>query len=131
MLWKGAGYMIQKVNRSIILSLITFSVGVLSCVQKAEETDNAVRFLFLDERNILSVQNARLVVGKTKKSKLNPLFEEDRPWEKRFDNLYGNVIYDQQKNLYRCWYSPFIVDSSAKGMSFEARQKPYNPPYDR
>ena len=97
MLWKGAGYMIQKVNRSIILSLITFSVGVLSCVQKAEETDNAVRFLFLDERNILSVQNARLVVGKTKKSKLNPLFEEDRPWEKRFDNLYGNVIYDQQK----------------------------------
>jgi len=131
MLWKGAGYMIQKVNRSIILSLITFLVGVLSCVQKAEETDNAVRFLFLDERNILSVQNARLVVGKTKKSKLNPLFEEDKPWEKRFDNLYGNVIYDQQKNLYRCWYSPFIVDSSAKGMSFEARQKPYNPPYDR
>src|SRR5690606_1780260 len=61
----------------------------------------------------------------------NPLFTEDRPWEKRFDNLYGNVLYDVDEKLYKCWYSPFIIDHSAKGMSLKERQAPYQSPDDR
>lgn len=39
----------------------------------------------------------------------------------RFDNLYGNVIFDEEEKLYKCWYSPFIVDSSSHGMTLEQR----------
>ncbi|HUS71858.1 MAG TPA: hypothetical protein VMY06_02245, partial [Sedimentisphaerales bacterium] len=35
---------------------------------------------------------------------------EDKPWEPRYDNLYANVVYDREEDLYKCWYSPFIID---------------------
>ena len=90
------------------------------------------RFLLLDSRIVEKTENAQLVVGTVRKHKANPLFGEDKPWEKRFDNLYGNVIYDADAKLYRCWYSPFIVDNSAKGMSLEERDsKRYRPPRGR
>ena len=79
-------------------------------------------FLFLDSRLIEKMENAKLVVGTVQKHGANPLFGEDKPWENRFDNLYGNVIYDEEEKIYKCWYSPFIVDYSAKGMSLEDRQ---------
>ncbi len=89
------------------------------------------RFLVLDSRVIEAASGAKLTLGKVEKDPHNPLFGEDKPWEKRFDNLYGNVIYDQEDRLYKCWYSPFIVDHSAKGMSLEERGKRYRPPRGR
>ena len=95
---------------------------------KANDADPARnRFLILDSRIIETAENAVLKVGAVQKSTSNPLFGEDKPWEKRFDNLYGNVIYDADAKLYKCWYSPFIVDRSAKGMTLEQRQKKYSP----
>jgi len=70
------------------------------------------RFLLLDNRIVERTKNAKLTVGKMEKDKRNPLFIEDKPWEPRFDNLYANVLYDEQEKLYKCWYSPFIVDES-------------------
>ena len=52
--------------------------------------------LLLDSRVVERAENARLVVGTAHKHAANPLFGEDRPWEKRFDNLYGNVILDDE-----------------------------------
>jgi len=90
------------------------------------------RFLLLDSRIIDSVKNAQLVPGTVKKHKSNPLFVEDKPWEKRFDNLYGNVTYDEEEKIFKCWYSPFIVDHSAKGMTQKEREsKRYRPPGGR
>ncbi|MCB1087404.1 MAG: hypothetical protein KDM63_10190, partial [Verrucomicrobiae bacterium] len=96
---------------------------------RAEESRD--RFLLLDRRIIETTENATLSVGTVQKHPANPLFGEDRPWEKRFDNLYGNVVYDSESNRYRCWYSPFIVDHSARGMTLEERQQPYRPPKGR
>jgi len=90
------------------------------------------RFLLLDARIIETTENARLVLGKPAKSPHNPLMREDKPWEQRFDNLYANVIYDEEAQLYKCWYSPFIVDYSAEGMTLDQRRnKPYRPPRGR
>ena len=90
------------------------------------------RFLVLDSRIIETAENARLALGKAVKSERNPLMAEDKPWEKRFDNLYANVIYDKEDNLYKCWYSPFIVDNSAKEMTLEQRRSTrYRPPRGR
>lgn len=91
-----------------------------------------MRNLVLDARTIESVRDAKLVVPAAEKHPNNPLFGEDKLWEKRFDNLYPNVIYDEQKELYKCWYSPFIVDHSAKGLSLEERWvREYKPPKGR
>jgi hypothetical protein len=87
------------------------------------------RYLLLDSRIIDSTENAELTIGKVKKHKDNPLFGEDKRWEMRFDNLYANVIYDEQENIYKCWYSPFIIDVSSKGMTIQQRKEiEYEPP---
>jgi hypothetical protein len=79
------------------------------------------RYLLLDSRVIESAENAKLTLGAVRKSEHNPLFGEDKLWEQRFDNLYANVIYDPEDKLYKCWYSPFIVDHSSKGITLQQR----------
>ena len=81
------------------------------------------RYLLLDARIVEDAQNAELTLGVVRKHGGNPLFGEDRPWEARFDNLYANVIYDDEEHLYKCWYSPFIVDNSSRGMSAQQREE--------
>ena len=66
------------------------------------------RYLVLDSRIIESTENVQLTVGAVQKDKNNPLFKEDKPWEPRFDNPYLSVIFDEQENIYKCWYSIFI-----------------------
>jgi hypothetical protein len=78
---------------------------------------NRNRFLLLDSRVVEKSENAQLVVGIVKKHKANPLFSEDKPWENRFDNLYGNVIYEKKDSIYKCWYSPFIVNKAGTVLS--------------
>lgn len=90
------------------------------------------RHLLLDERVVEGTRNAELTLGKVKKHGANPLFGEDRPWEKRFDNFYANVIFDEEERLYKVWYSPFIVDNSAKGLSKRQwKETKYRAPFDR
>ena len=84
------------------------------------------RYLLLDTRIVESAQNAELTLGTVKKYSGNPLFGEDKPWEKRFDNLYANIIYDEEEHIYKCWYSPFIVSHSSMGMTIQQRKEvPY------
>ncbi|MDA1299783.1 MAG: hypothetical protein O2868_06875 [Proteobacteria bacterium] len=81
------------------------------------------RHLLLDERLIEAVENAELTLGTVTKHHANPLFGEDKPWERRFDNLYANIIYDEQDQLYKCWYSPFIVSQTTVGMTMQQRKE--------
>ncbi len=92
---------------------------------RGECIPDSTRFLLLDGRIIEKTENVKLEVGKVEKHPANPLFGEENEWEMRYDNLYGNMIFDKEEELYKCWYSPFIVDSSAKGMTLEQRDKPY------
>ena len=111
------------------VSLVAFaSRPRLSAVQHALERD---RYLLIDSRNVEHTENARLTPGTVHKHAGNPLFSEDKPWEKRIDNVYANVMYDEQDQLYKCWYSPFIIDDSARGMSAAERATPYDPPRNR
>jgi hypothetical protein len=88
--------------------------------------------LLLDTRIVEDVQNAELTLGTVKKYSGNPLFGEDKPWETRFDNLYANIIYDDEEQIYKCWYSPFIVDHSSMGMALQQRKAvKYTAPSDR
>jgi hypothetical protein len=82
-----------------------------------------MKYLVLDSRIIGKTDNAKLVVTAAKKDPRNPFFGEDNPWEKRYDNLYANVLYDEQEKLFKSWYSPFIVDQSSLGIKIGERQK--------
>lgn len=103
------------------------TLGPVMTVSK-ENTNQPIngRHLLLDSRIVEYVDNAELTLGTVSKHSANPLFEEDKPWERRFDNLYANIIYDEEEALYKCWYSPFIVSHSTKGMTIAQRKKePY------
>ena len=121
------------------LAFMAIATQVAWCVGRATAAGNnsltsikRSRFLVLDSRIIDEVQNAKLMVGEAKKHPANPLFREDRPWEMRFDNLYANVIFDKEEGIYKCWYSPFIVDNSARGMTLaERKQRRYRVPDNR
>ena len=68
-----------------------------------KETVSHRRFLMLDKRNIAHKKNALLSLGTVTKHVAYPLFEEDQPWEKRIDNLYGNIAHDHEEGIYKCW----------------------------
>jgi hypothetical protein len=104
---------------------------MLNAFGKGECNSDAIKYLLLDQRIIKKTENVKLEVGKAEKYDANPLFGEDKEWEMRFDNLYGNVIFDKEENIYKCWYSPFIVDSVSHGMTLEQRNREYNEPHNR
>ncbi|MBL8291712.1 MAG: hypothetical protein JNN08_07745 [Bryobacterales bacterium] len=84
--------------------------------------------LLLDSRVIEKVTGASLRVGSVVKDSRNPLFAEDRPWEVRYDNVYANIFRDPTDKLYKCWYSPFIVDPSVRDTPRSERGRiPYKP----
>ena len=83
--------------------------------------EDSQRYLLLDDRVVERKENVRLTVGTVQKHAANPLFGEDKSWEPRFDNLYANVFYDQEEDLYRCWYNPFIVDPMVTNTPREKR----------
>lgn len=111
-------------SKGIIVVLSILAMASLSCSSKVKtiDKDEVSRLLFLDARIIERTNNAKLEVGEVKKHPNNPLFKEDKPWEKRIDNLYGNVIFDREEQLFKCWYSPFVVDYSTRGMTLEQRK---------
>lgn len=108
-----------------ITSALLFLSASFGMAQLPGSLKPGKKYLLLDNRMIESTINAKLEVGTVVKHKSNPLFTEDKPWEMRFDNLYGNVIYDKEEKVYKIWYSPFIVDHSAKGMTLKDREKDY------
>ena len=100
--------------------------------QKVKPQVEQKKYLVLDSRVIANVQNAKLTVSQVNKHPANPLFGEDKPWEKRYDNVYPNVIFDDEDQQYKCWYMPFITNHSAKGMTLqEKKTQSYTPPRDR
>lgn len=117
-----------------VFLVCAFAVSLRLPTVTAEDSNRSsrTRYLVLDDRIIEHTSNAALSVGTIKKHPKNPLFIEDKSWEMRFDNLYGNVVFDREKNSYQCWYSPFIVDHSSRGMSKAQRDnKRYRPPRQR
>ena len=122
----------MKISTGIIACAIAVSLYQTSSAIDETERKPRQRYLVLDDRIIEATHNAVLTVGTVTKHPSNPLFIEDKPWEKRFDNLYGNVIFNEDKNIYQCWYSPFIVDHSSREMPQSQRDsKRYRPPPKR
>lgn len=112
-------------SRELFVSLV-LAACMLATPSKALSAADAEplsrpKYLLLDGRVVAETANTRLAVGSVRKHPANPLFVEDKPWEVRFDNLYANVIFDDEANLYKCWYSPFVIDKAVETTSPEQR----------
>ncbi|MEH7380507.1 hypothetical protein V7138_08505 [Bacillus sp. JJ1533] len=80
---------------------------------------NTQKYLFLDSGIINGhyCDNVKLHLQSVQKDTVNnPLFKEEffanppKKWEPRYDNGYPNVFYDKYAELYRCYYTTFLVD---------------------
>ena len=78
--------------------------------------------LLLDSRVIAKVENAALRVGTVRKHPANPLFGEEHEWESRFDNLYPNVIYDEDEKVYKIWYFTWTYDPATSDVPRDQRK---------
>jgi hypothetical protein len=92
------------------LLILAVMASITAAAQPESPVPGESKYLLLDSRLVAASEGVRLVLGKVEKDAHNPLFGEDKPWEARFDNLYANVCYDDEARLFKCWYSPFIID---------------------
>lgn len=103
----GASGVAWTLARSPVYSAL--SAGASHPVADSLQRDNDPRRLFLDSRLISRTDGVRLTIGTVVKDSHNPLFGQDKPWEPRFDNLYPNIIYDAEDEIYKCWYTPYLI----------------------
>lgn len=73
----------------------------------------ADKLLVLDSRVIESAENARLMPGTVTKHAGNPLFQADKPWENSLNNLYPNVVWDEEHAVFKMWYKCVLADKEA------------------
>ena len=95
--------------------------------------DTGIKYLLLDDRNVIDQGKATLTLGKvTKHNFVNethdgsnddghysqrqsfPLIREERDYEMRFDNMQPNIWYDPLLKKWRAWYSAFTNCSKPK-----------------
>ena len=91
---------------------------------------SASSHLVLDTRVILATENARLRPGVVQKDLRNPLLPADKPWENSLDNLYANVIYDQEERVFKLWYHTLIVSPEARAKMMDSAEDPRPPRYN-
>ncbi len=118
----------------IPISIVIGSLGGLVEVQAQEgrtmetASTTASKYLLLDSRIVERASGVRLTLGHVEKDPHNPFFVEDKPWEVRFDNLYANVLFDEAEQVYKVWYSPFIIDEVTSSTPPAERERvPYKP----
>lgn len=97
-----------------------FPIGLLLCVCSplAWSAPRLVppddfKLLMIDPRVITSAENARLVPGQVSKEPRNPLFQADKPWENSMNNLYPNLLWDEDEKLFKLWYKCVLADPEA------------------
>jgi len=73
----------------------------------------ADKLLVLDSRVIESAENARLMPGTVTKHAGNPLFQADKPWENSLNNLYPNILWDEEQQVFKMWYKCVLADKEA------------------
>lgn len=95
------------------IPLIFLAAAVAAIAAPRQVGYDPLKQLVLDSRTIERLENARLVLGQPVKDPRNPLFKADRPWENSTNNLYPNVRWDEQDQVFKLWYKNVLADADA------------------
>jgi hypothetical protein len=117
-------------TRSLVTTIAAAATLTAAVALRAAETSSTqsaqeparTRYLVLDSRIIEKVAGGKLTLGAVKKDPHNPLFRGDKPWEPNISNGYPNVLFDEDEQLYKCWYSPWIVCKATEQIPVEKRK---------
>jgi hypothetical protein len=85
----------------------------------ADRMRDPLKQLVFDTRVIEKTDGVRLTLGQVVKDPRNPLTKPDKPWEDALDNVYPNLIYDEQERLFKLWHK-CVLDEPAVA----AKQEP-------
>ena len=66
--------------------------------------------LFLDDQMISYTRNLRRQITRPRLYEGNPVVRREYPWEAGHACIYGSVLYDDKKNLFRMWYNAYGED---------------------
>jgi len=92
-----------------VAALTVISQATLASEPRSNHRD-PLKHLVLDGRAIARTEGVKLVIGTVEKDPHNPLFQADRPWENSLNNLYPNLIYDDEEKLFKLWYKCVLSD---------------------
>jgi len=98
-------YSVALLGILMLLSLSATQAGEVTTVKPDEH-----KYLLLDRRLVETTTNAKLVLGTPIKAAENPLFQADQPWENSLNNLYPNVLWDEQEQVFKLWYKCVLAD---------------------
>ena len=95
--------------RYILANLI---MPVLCCVLSIKVVDaeplkiaKDARQLFLDDQVVQRIEGLRRITNQATKSPNNPVVRREHPWEQFRAMIYGTVLYDEQDQLFKMWYT--------------------------
>jgi len=66
--------------------------------------------LFLDDEAISWTRNLRRELKQPAKYAGNPVVRSEFPWEREYTTIYGTVLWDPEKRVFRMWYNAFGAD---------------------
>ncbi|MEZ0276651.1 MAG: hypothetical protein ACAH88_17195, partial [Roseimicrobium sp.] len=95
------------------MALAILAGTVVRAAEPAVVPPDDSKLLALDTRLFVQTRNARLVPGKVVKDPRNPLFQADKPWENSMNNLYPNVLWDEEEKCFKLWYKCVLADKEA------------------
>ena len=63
--------------------------------------------LFLDDELISYTRNVRREIIQPEKHPQNPVLRREYPWEAAYNCAYGRVLFDDERGVFRMWYSAY------------------------
>lgn len=93
-----------------LLFLVLSTCGLPAFAEPALVAPDPLKHLMLDSRVMYRTVNARLTPGTVVKEPRNPLFTNDKPWENALNNLYPNLLWDEQEKVFKLWYKCVLAD---------------------
>lgn len=60
--------------------------------------------LFLDDEFVAKSSNLKREIQRPIRHEQNPLIRQEHPWEERMIEIYGTVLFDADRDVFRCWY---------------------------
>ena len=73
------------------------------------------RQLFVDNYVIAEMQGVKQVLNEATRFTAAPVLKPEHPWEGVDVYLYGSVIYDESKKLFKMWYAAWGPKSNTRG----------------